>query len=236
MKKHILLIALLLIVSLSAKAQFSVTYRAGYGQYEMSDMKNMLEQMRLNMMLQVSNIPFEIVDNFPGHLTHTLDVAYRFKRHEIGIQGTYNTTGGKLAYSDYTGKYWGKFTSNGYRLGLSYRIYHPVSEFNNLGSLSLFAEFSPAVTFSNLKSEEYLKIFNEEQSADENIDIDAKGISLLPQLGLKWDITPNIGISFSGGYDFQLGSHFSYQGKKSSLKSDWSGLRINGGISFSFGK
>ncbi len=234
MKKYILLLVFMALTTLSIKAQFSASYRVGYGKYEMGDLKDLLKNMESSMQIQFPNIPFAIVDNFPGHIAHTIDLSYRFGRHEAGIQGTYNTTGGKLAYSDYTGEYWGKLIVNGYRLGLSYRFYQPLTDFENLGSLSFFAEFSPAITLSNFKSEEYMRVFDEDQKSDDDLDLDAKGISLLPQIGLKWNITRNIGISVSGGYDFQLGSHFEYQGQKSNIKSNWSGIRINGGISFTF--
>jgi hypothetical protein len=77
-------------------------------------------------------------------------------------------------------------------------------------------------------------VFDEDQKSDDNLDLDAKRISLLLQIGLKWNITPNIGISISGGNDFQLGSRSEYQGQKANIKSDRSGIRINRGISFSF--
>ncbi|MDR2955744.1 MAG: hypothetical protein LBV43_11750 [Prevotella sp.] len=236
MKKHIFLITLFIIITLSAKSQFSVSYSAGYGSYEMGDMKNLLNNMANELGGQLPGIPVKVVDNFPGYVTHNLDLSYRIKRHEFGFRSTYMTTGGKIGYSDYTGEYSGKLTLNGYRIGLNYRYYVPVADFGKSGLLSFFAELSPGITFSNLKSKEYiyLNILEERQDTDDNIDMNANGVSLLPQIGVKWFLTPNIGIHVSGGYDFQLGSYFKYQGVKSNIKSDWSGLRINGGVSFSW--
>lgn len=234
MKKYILLFILFASIISGTKAQFTIAYSPGYGSYKMDDLKSLLNNMTSNASGQLNGVPVKVVDNFPGYIAHSVDLSYRISRHEFGLRGTYLTTGGKVAYSDYSGEYYGKLTLNGYRFGLNYRFYIPAADFGNSGSLSFFLEASPGITFSNLKSKEYLRILDQEQNVDENLDMDATGVSLLPQIGLKWDITSNIGVHVSGGYDFQLGSKFKSEGEKTMLKSDWSGIRINGGVSYTF--
>jgi len=236
MKKYILTLLLSIIMVSGAKAQFSVSYSAGYGDYKMNDMKDMMRSMLSSALSEYPQIPFAIVDNFPGYLNHTFDLSYKAGRHEAGIRFSYLTTGGKVAYSDYTGEYSGELTLNGYRIGLNYRFYIPVAETGKSGSVSLFAEMSPGITFSNLKSNEYMRIFTHYSKASEELDMKANGISLLPQVGAKWFITPLIGIHIGGGYDFQLGSRLKYQKQKTYIKSDWTGFRFSGGISFTFGR
>ncbi len=231
MKKYIFILFLSCIVVLNAKAQFSAGYSVGYGSYQMDDMKQVLKNMLNELRGQLPDIPVAVVDNFPGYVTHSLDLGYRIKNNEIGLRGTYLTTGGNVAYSDYSGEYSGKLTLNGFRIGLNYRYYIPATDFGKLGSLSLFAELSPGITFSKLKSKEYIRIFDQQENSDEDLNLNANGISLLPQIGAKWFINNRIGVHIGAGYDFQLGSHFTYQGVKSTLKSDWSGIRINAGVS-----
>lgn len=236
MKKYILSFILILTFSVGAKAQFSVGYSVGYGSYDMGDMKGLLNNMKSAMLSQYPDLPFAVADNFPGHATHSLDLAYRIKGHEMGLRGTYLTTGGNVAYSDYTGKYSGKLTLNGYRLGLNYRYYAPGFDVGT-GTLSLYVELSPGIMFTNLKSEEYIRIFDQAQYADENLDMNATGFFLLPQVGAKWDIIPSLGVHIGGGYDIQVTSNnFKQQGQKTFYKPDWSGIRINGGISYTFGR
>jgi hypothetical protein len=234
MKKYISLLILYLIIAFNANAQFSASYSLSYGNYKMDDMKDFLNNMTKAIEYQLSGIPVAVVDNFPGYIIHNLDLSYNIKRHEIGFRGTYMTTGGKIAYSDYTGEYSETLLLNGFRLGANYRFYFPFVDSNKSGSLCLFAEISPGITFSKLKSREYIKIFDHRQETDENLDLSTNGISLLPQLGIKWQIAKHIGIHLSGGYDFQLGSRFKYEGAETKITSDWSGIRINGGVSFSW--
>lgn len=236
MRKYILSFILILTFSVGAKAQLSVGYSVGYGSYDMDEMKRLLGSMKLALSGQFSDLPFAVADNFPGHVTHSLDLAYRIKAHEIGLRGTYLTTGGNVAYSDYTGKYSAKLTVNGYRLGLNYRVYVPTVEVGS-GMLSFYAELSPGVMFTNLKSEEYMRIFDQTQYADEELDATATVFTILPQVGFKWDVLPSLGIHIGAGYDIQVtNSNFEYRGLRSNVKPEWSGIRINGGISYTFGR
>ena len=233
MKKYTLYLLLSVVIVFHANAQFSVGYSLGYGNYKMNDIKELLGDMANNIKYQLQGLPVAIVDNFPGYIIHSLDLSYRIKRHEIGFRGNFLSTGGKIAYTDYTGEYSGKILLNGYSLGANYRFYFPVADFDNNGSFSLFAELSPGITFSKLKSKEHTKIFGQRQDADENLKLKANGVYLNPQLGARWLITKQIGIQISGGYFFQLGSHLKYSGTDTNIKSDWSGIRLNGGLSFS---
>jgi len=234
MKKYILFLLLSLIIAFYANAQLSVSYSVGYGNFKMNDMKELLGDMANEIKNQLQGLPIAIVDNFPGYITHSLDLSYRVKRHEIGFRGNYLSTGGKIAYSDYTGEYSGKILLNGNSLGINYRYYFPITDFEKNGSLYLFTEMSSGVSFSKLKSKEYIKVFGQRQDADENLDLKGNGVYLHPQLGAKWFITKQIGIQVSGGYFFQLGSNLKYKGEDTKIKSDWSGIRLNGGVSYSF--
>lgn len=235
MKKYILLFVLIAF-SWQVNAQFSVTYSAGYGDYKMTNLKSLLNEIESGISSQYPNIPFKITDNFPGYINHNLDFSYRIKKHEFGIKNTYLTTGGKVAYSDYSGEYNGKLLLNAFRFGLSYRFYQPVAEFKNSGSLCLFGEISDAITFTNLKSKEVIRLFEETQHATDNIDSNSAGVSISPMLGLKWFVCPRIGLHISAGYDFQFDSKFKFQGQKTDLEADWSGFRTNAGLSIYFGK
>lgn len=221
-------------IALNANAQFAISYSLGYDSYKMDDMKELLDNMAKEISYQLSGIPVVVVDDFPGYITHNLSLSYRIKRHEMGLNGTFLTTAGKIAYSDYTGEYSGKLILNGFRVGINYRFYIPIIDFNKNSSLSLYTEISPGITFSKLKSKEYIRIFDQSENANTNLNLKANGISLLPQVGIKWLVTRHIGIQIGGGYNLQLGSHLKYNGTKSNITADWSGFRVNGGLSFSW--
>lgn len=233
MKKYILAVILTTGAILSLNAQVSISYSAGYGNYKMEDMNRLLE---LSLSAMKSQLPpaVRITDNFPGYITHNIDAAYRLKRHEVGLKGTYMTTGGKIAYADYSGKYHEKFTLNGFRLGLMYRFHFAKIQMGNL-PLSFYGELSPAVTFTSLKYAALLDLPDydvHETNPNNHIGTKEKGFSIHPLIGTQLQLSQNIFISCNGGYDFEFGAKLSTT--KDQLRVDWSGFRANLGLGFIF--
>ena len=223
---------LFLATTLGANAQFSVSYTAGYGSYKMGDMKKLLESA---FQMEQGTMPagLRIVDNFPAYVTQSVDFTYMRDRMEWGVTGTFMTTGGKIAYSDYSGKYVEKLTLTGYRIGATYRYY--LSE-GKLGKFPLlfYGEVSPAVTFTNLKYSAAVDIYegNIHEEANDNVSTKAKGWSVLPALGSKLFLTRKLALTANIGYDIEFGSKLSTT--SNTLRVDWSGLRLNGGATIMF--
>lgn len=236
MKKKLGISFIACLLAFQMSAQFTASYSVGYGEYKMKGVSELLEYVYGNMKEQLPGIPLKIVDDFPNYINHSMDFGYRWKRHEAGLRFSYLTTGGKVAYADYSGSYEGKLIVNGCRVGLNYRIYAPIQEFEKMGALHFFAELSPAVIFTKLKSKEHIKIFELEQSPQEQLDLNASSFSLLPQVGLKWFVTPLISFHVGGGYEFQFESKFKQKGEKTYIESDWTGFRLNAGVAVTLGK
>lgn len=233
MKKHIILIILALITTLSASAQFKIAYSAGYADYAMDDMTKILN-MSLGALGDQLPSGVKITDNFPGYLTHNIDATYQLKRHEFGLKATYITTGGKIAYADYSGKYHELLTLNGFRIGALYRFHFVNTHIGNL-PLSFFGELSPAITFTKLKYDALLSLPDydiNEVNKNDNISSNETGYSIQPLVGAQLSLTKNIFVSISGGYDIELGSKLSTTNNM--LRVDWSGIRLNAGVGASF--
>ncbi|MDD4192073.1 MAG: hypothetical protein PHI28_12125 [Mangrovibacterium sp.] len=230
MKRYLLV--LLVTTSFSVKAQFSISYSAGYGTYAMKDLKTLM-RTAYEQMSPALPPGTRITDNFPGYLTHTLDGTYVLKRHEMGLKASYLTTGGIIAYSDYSGKYEEKIIVSGYRIGLLYRFNTFISDIGN-SSLSLFAEFSPAATFSQLKYEASLDFpeSGTHEEAPDNLSTNETGWSLQPLLGCRLSVTRHVSFFISTGYDFQFGTRLSTTNDY--YRADWSGFRLNGGLTWLF--
>lgn len=230
MKKYIFTIIVCL-VAISAKTQLKVEYSAGYGNYKMTDLSNEFTQMRD---LLIDKYPFDlaIVDNFPGSVTNSVALSYLLKKHEIGLNFTYLTTGSKMVYSDYSGEIENKLTLNAFRLGLLYRYhFYNISIKENL-ALSFWGELSPALTLSDIKIKGHIKTDNESLELDNasRINSNLTGFSLLPQLGVNLDLPLNLGVHLSAGYDFEMGTKLKKEDKD--VKVDWSGFRISAGVSY----
>ena len=144
------------------------------------------------------------------------------------------TTGGKISYADYSGKYYEKLTLNGYRVGAMYRYHFLKSKLGNL-PLSFYGELSPAITFTSLKYKALLSLpeYDISESNDEDpISTDETGYSIQPLIGGQLFVTRNLFLSLSAGYDFEFGSKLSTV--ENMLRVDWTGLRANAGVGFSF--
>ncbi|MFV0419350.1 MAG: hypothetical protein ACK5KT_11540 [Dysgonomonas sp.] len=260
MKKYIF-IAFLLLISIGSKAQFTVSYSAGYGDYRMKDLKDDVKAAFANLQEQLP-VNLKILDNYPGYINHNVTLSYIRNNHEAGITGSFLTTGAKMAYSDYSGEYMQKSTLNGYRVGVLYRFLHPVANPWPLGTLYVFGELSPAVIFSRHKENGHLIASNSvlsRTSAKSKIT----QLSVTPAIGVRLNVTPNIGFHTSIGYDFNIDNNYyadieyktattvlsgtgsdlnstnnstSYKTEYSEWKPDWSGIRFNLGISYTFGR
>lgn len=226
-KKQIILLALMMSITITAAAQFNVSYSAGYGTYEMGDMSNMLEQSLSAIRGQMPD-GLKITDNFPGYITHNIDLAYRLNRHEFGLKGSYFSTGGKTAYADYSGRYHEKLLLDAYRVGLMYRFHF----FKLSNIFSLYGELSPGITFSSLDYDVLLELPDYEvKETDPGADLgDIKsGYSILPMIGAQFQPIRHLYFQAAVGYDVEFGAKLN---KNKNLSAEWSGIRLQLGVGF----
>lgn len=228
--KKVTFILFIILFSFQARAQFTVNYSFGYGTYKMNDMQDILKTALDQMNGTYPGLDARIVDNFPGYITHSLDLGYLLKQHEFGLRGSFLTTGGKISRADYSGEYEETLTLTGIQLKLYYRNYFYTSRINNNSSLSLFGELSPGIIFSKMKTGGHLTLDNQTQQMDQ-VKVNGTNFSVSPQVGIKYNLTPHIGFLISSGYDFNFGSDVDKLGGN---KIDWSGFRVNGGVSYTF--
>lgn len=70
------------------------------------------------------------------------------------------------------------------------------------------------------------------QEVVEEPEYNENAYSLLLQIGGRFYINRMIGLELSAGYDLSFGG--SYEELIGSPRSDWSGLRLSGGLGFTF--
>ncbi|MCD7972019.1 MAG: hypothetical protein LUG18_05030 [Candidatus Azobacteroides sp.] len=229
MKNYIVALFICLL-PFSVQSQIKIEYSVGYGNYKMDDMQTELINLQNTLKTQYP-LDIDIIDNFPGYLTYHIAVIYGMQEHEAGADFTYLTTAGKLAYSDYSGEIMNKLALNAYRIGLLYRYhFYQIGTVNKV-NLSFYGEVSPGITFTNVKVKGHIK------TNDEFISLDNKyltgsnitGFSVLPRVGANLRLPYGIGIHVAGGYDFQMGSTLK---QNKDVRVDWSGLRLEGGVSY----
>lgn len=228
MNKYITLIILLLL-SASIKAQLSVSYSAGYGQYQMGDMKNLANSVIGSVSGGLGG-KLKMTDNFPAYITHSGEITYQLNRHELGISGGYMTTGAKYAYADYSGNYNAKIVAEAYKIGLIYK-YHFYDTRIADAPFSLFLSFAPSAVLTdvNIKEEANLYEQNIHEKMKENLISSKFGFSMQPMVGCRLVLLDRLLIQASAGYDFELGARIG-----PGYRVDWSGFRLNGGLGIKF--
>lgn len=235
MKKPLFILLFSVLLNTGLKAQFSIEYSAGYASYDMSDFKDIMENGLESMQSSYPEIPFRILDNFPGKITHNLNIGYLVKKHNFGLKFSYLTTGSKLAYADYSGEYMEKLTANGYSIKAFYRYYIPLAIDGTQSKFSLYGEISPGIIFSDMKYKGYIKVGDQVQVFPNQLDGNTEGFTVSPLIGLRYNILPQIGITFNTGYEFIVGSYINHKVFNDltiDKKMDWSGFRANIGVSF----
>ncbi|WP_433901951.1 hypothetical protein [Sphingobacterium puteale] len=228
--KKILYTFLFLSIAFISRGQIKVEYSIGYGNYKMEGMKTELIRIQEELKQQFP-LSIAITDNFPGYVIHTAGINYKSGRHELGTNFTYLSTAGRLAYSDYSGELVDKINLNAFRIGMVYRSYFHQLALNKNNRLAFFAEVSPGLTFTKTKTKAYTKTAATEIKLDEKYGFNSTSTSLsvLPQLGLKYELPYGLGLHISGGYDIEMEGSLN---QNENVKVDWSGVRIGGGFSY----
>lgn len=216
---------------LSANAQINVEYSVGYGTYKMSEMNVELENVLIKLKKQYP-LDIAITDKFPNYVIHCIGVSYLLSKHELGVNLAYQTTAGRLAYSDYSGVLVDKLTVNAYRVGVCYRYHFYQFKLSEKTNISFYGELSPELMLTNLKSKGYVKVDNAAKiDLEDNclITSDMVGFAVLSQIGGSLSLPYGVGIHCSAGYDFDM---IESPIKNKDIKVDWSGFRFSGGVSY----
>lgn len=218
MKK--LLIIFLLYYPIYAYTQgWTLEYSAGYGKYELSDIKDLQNSM-------LNNYGLKETDCFPGYITHSVTSGLLRGSHLFGSSFSYLTTGGRLQRSDYSGAYTIDMIMNGYRVGAFYRNYLKM----RLSSLDLYLQLSSGVLLSNLKMKEQANVYSE--SLNETTKLKGKGIYFEPSAGAEYHLKNWLHFSLGGGYEADFMGKMKISGRETQFKAHWNGVRLYGGIVF----
>ncbi len=237
--KKITLSIVCILFTLQLKSQFFVNYSIGYGTYEMENAHYLLEEVIQSLRYPLNELDVQVVDDFPGHLTHTLELGNKNHHTEIGFRSTFYTTGAKLSYADYSGFFEYTITARGFREALFFRYLSAnLLSGNNNSELSFFIDLSPAIVFSKIEDKTILGLYNSESHKTEQVKNDGGKkeenlLSLMPLFGFKYFPNKHIAVNLSAGYDwsFDMDDWGTFQ--KSNL-IEWNGFRLFSGVSYYF--
>lgn len=221
MKK--LLIVLLLFSPMYTHSQgWSFEYSAGYGTYQLNDIRLMQRSM-LNTLHY--NYGLKETESFPNYFTHSVALGFDTGNHHVGRAFSYFTTGGRLHRADYSGSYTVDIIMNAYRFGLFYRRYVET----DYPSLKIFIQFGSGTVLSELKMKEQLIVYSESDQVTHRLS--GIGVYLEPMIGAKYRFSNLLHFSLVGGYEFDFLGSLIDKGRKTQLKAHWNGFRVNAGLS-----
>lgn len=105
MRKFIKLLIILLFISVNIKAQFGISGNIGYGSYSMDNLKG-LNRAYQNQINTYYNLKLDQLENFPMFWNFSFATFYQDSSNlRISLVYTYLSTGSRLCYEDYSGKY-----------------------------------------------------------------------------------------------------------------------------------
>ncbi|HYQ56645.1 MAG TPA: hypothetical protein VEP89_04790 [Draconibacterium sp.] len=217
---------ILIFIVFNANSQdINVEVNGGYGFYELDDVKSLQQSM-----LESTQIPnLKSVEKFPNGIYPSISVNYFLDpKNSFGITFLRYTTGGRNHLADYSGEYKIDMILNGYGIGTKYqRTAYLQNKF------AFILQLEAGVIFSELDMDERLTIYEEVMSND-HISLESTGIYVEPMLKFSYNLIDDFNLQFSSGYNINFKGKMKVDGEKTDYVSNWSGLRLMLGVSYTF--
>ncbi|MFL1010764.1 hypothetical protein [Flavisericum labens] len=224
MKKQVVFILLTSFSLVGYGQNGGIFVELNYNTFSHSSLKSFQQEF----VEDIPEIPIEVNDDFPSNIGFTL--GYKLNQINTSLFFSYNSTGGKISYSDYSGVIRITQPLNAYVFGGEYQI--NLSKTNNNLSLGLKG-FS---VLSNLKLENYTQI--SDNITNESIKFQSVGFGIGGRLIYEYPMSFLI-IKASLGYDMTFGGTLKFKENNDfylennngdKVKTNWSGLRTGLGI------
>ena len=201
----------------------NVEYSAGYGFYDLSDIKSM--QYDFIYYVDLHNI--KAVEKFPNNVYHSFSAGYFInKKNLAGLKFSYLTTGGRNHVADYSGEYKLDMILNGYLGGFKYQ--YVIYESNGIG-IGLQSDIG--IIFTNLNLNEKLTVFDEEITSTSD-DLSNTSLYIEPSINLNYNLFKGINIHLNGAYNVDFKNKLFLEDEKTDIYTNWSGFRISFGINY----
>jgi hypothetical protein len=207
----------------------------GLSTFQMETLKGLNQDLNTDAKQRL-NLNTQITDNFPAFLWYNLEIKRNFfNKFNIGGVIGLVSTGSRISYADYSGKYSLDNNVYGINLGLVYDFLYEYNE-----NINYDIGIESGVIFSNLTSKEKYVIENTAQEF--NYVFSATSIYLKAEGKVFYKINDNLKLGLSLGYLFDINAKYhlttnanailTRPSDNSTVKTEWSGIRS--GIVFSY--
>lgn len=222
--KHILLFYLLAIFcSVSYGQNMKLDFQTGIGTYDMSDLKDFNASVFKGLPFQAKKIA-----DYPAYLYYKPALLLSFNKCEIGVQGTFLSTGSRISSKDYSGEYLFDTKLSGLGPGMVFNC----ALFSVKDKFRVWMSLDGGVLFSKYSMKENFT-FGEEEINNTKYHFKSVNYYTEPGLKLEYKCRPAISFAMNAGYSFQLdkSTFESETDQKLNFGPDWSGLRLGLSVS-----
>lgn len=221
-----LLIMLLVNFNLKAQSKISAVAEINYNTFGHKDLKNLQQQLRND----VSEIDLRVNDDFGANTSFS--VGLKLEDVDTQFFFSYNSTGGKISYSDYSGVFRVTQLLQAYTLGVE----HQFRLSNETSKNDLFLGARSMVNFTTLEVESYSGIYDSQStevidfnSAD--FGIGARLIYDIPVWLVKLRLNAGYDLIFGGELKFSDDQEYALEDNSGErVKTGWSGFRTGIGV------
>ena len=229
MNRRYILIFFLFITQLNnlTAQKIHIGFDTGYGTYEMTKIKDIIENsMRMNVLQP------HCVSNFPGYLFFRPNLKVEYKYLNVGVAYTLMSTGSRYSIHDYSGEY--KFDTQIVGNIAAAFVEVPIYSFNRFKFL-VAAE--SGVIFNKMKLDETVQLTDMDSFHD---DYQFKSINVFvkPYVKAEYKIWKNISINILVGYHKDINAnkmHLDGGNRRiSDFTANWDGFRTSIGLSYRF--
>jgi hypothetical protein len=235
--KYVLVgILLLLLLRVPALAQgglpkWGLGLTGGMATFSMSDLKE-YQRERIN-----DGIPdAQIVKSFPVYFTGAVHVTYTDGRKFFDVSVGRTSTGGRISYSDYSGKY-----SHDMTVIMGYTAVSAGLRVANARKIDVFAA-GQVLLYSNILKEKASETIYGGSGYKYQHDYVSLNLAIAPSLQLQKRIGSHLMLRQQFSYEFHIASPLLRDGSKEkltnksgeSIRIQGQGLRINVGIAYMF--
>lgn len=229
MRRFFLLVVSVLVLTAGkalAQTNFYVEPRLGWGTFRMASMKSFQEHI-----VSESDVNAKATSAYPAYFQYGVSFIRDLdEQSRWGFFYERGSTGGRIAYKDYSGEIKLDTPLRYNALGALLYSHKPIKN----STFDFVAGVEASVYFTKLKLESYTRIY--EESVSEDNEAFANGLALKPFIGLQ-KVYFRLPVSLTIGYLVNANKHF--HGKRNpdsyipegngddKLQPSWSGVRLN---------
>ncbi|HEX6891053.1 MAG TPA: type IX secretion system membrane protein PorP/SprF, partial [Chryseolinea sp.] len=205
-----------------------------YGSFNMNDLKDLQSGQAKNISDSLHTSPKTVYD-FPSYWGFRVSTSYVKNRNSYSFYVGYNTTGGRIHYSDYSGviKLDKQVSNTNFSLGYSYAML-------NSQRFKLTAGIGVGIALSTIDAENLVEIYVSEEKDQSTTKYHGHQFFTTPEICFSYAPLKFLYLELTAGYHQQLSSSAMHDDSAGDLidnsgekvSPNWSGYRLGAGIGY----